>query len=150
MREEFVIMVFFSKSSFFTSSAVHQYSGLLCGRFLDSQRQSTPTSTFRPTLSTVFSLCLLGHFYARRGHSGTYPHKKNFSILPWIFSKSRKLEVLSMQRCCPLYSRLKSSTTGKPNFTGIPTFHGNQDSTVVQKSVEKFHTVFQWNSVFPK
>ena len=79
MREEFVIMVALLLSlllyflSFYSlSSAVHQYSGLLCGGFLDSQRQSTPTSTFRPTLSTVFSLCLLGHFYARRGHSGNF------------------------------------------------------------------------------
>ena len=51
-------------------SAVHQYSGLLCGRFLDSQRQSTPTSNLRPTVSAVFSLRLLGYFHARRGHSG--------------------------------------------------------------------------------
>ena len=75
---------------------------------------------------------------------------KNFSSYTTSFPQSRKLEVLSMQRCCPLYSRLKSSTTLKQNFTGIPTFHVKQGSTVVQKSVEKFHTVFQWNSVFPK
>ena len=86
MREEFVIMVYsmraralYSKafpSSIF--SAVHQYSGLLCGRFLDSQRQSTPTSNLRPTVSAVFSLRLLGYFHARRGHSGkiSVPFKK--------------------------------------------------------------------------